>query len=66
MILLCYLKSVNYWNIFSRECINKVCEAAGLKTADKKRKVSKISNVSYKMNNYIFYVIYTFLIILVS
>jgi SHC-transforming protein 1 len=24
-----------------RECINKVCEAAGLKTADKKRKVDK-------------------------
>lgn len=28
--------------IFFRECINKVCEAAGLKTADKKRKVSSI------------------------
>lgn len=24
---------------FFRECINKVCEAAGLKTVDKKRKV---------------------------
>lgn len=27
-------------NIPFRECINKVCEAAGLKTADKKRKVN--------------------------
>lgn len=28
-------------NIFFRECINRVCEAAGLKTVDKKRKVDK-------------------------
>lgn len=28
-------------NTSSRECINRVCEAAGLKTVDKKRKVDK-------------------------
>lgn len=27
-------------HVCSRECINRVCEAAGLKTVDKKRKVS--------------------------
>ena len=27
--------------IFFRECINKVCEVAGLKTVDKKRKIEK-------------------------
>lgn len=27
--------------LFHRECINRVCEAAGLKTADKKRKAEK-------------------------
>jgi SHC-transforming protein 1 len=27
--------------LFLRECINRVCEAAGLKTADKKRKAEK-------------------------
>lgn len=32
-------RKLGYLN--SRECINKVCEAAGLKTADKKRKVDK-------------------------
>lgn len=29
-----------YLTYFYRECINKVCEAAGLKTFDKKRKVN--------------------------
>lgn len=28
-------------SLIAKECINQVCEAAGLKTADKKRKVDK-------------------------
>jgi SHC-transforming protein 1 len=28
-------------SLIAKECINKLCEAAGLKTADKKRKVDK-------------------------
>lgn len=30
---------IYYEQIFFRECINRVCEAAGLKSADKKRRV---------------------------
>lgn len=31
----------SYFYFYYRECINRVCEAAGLKTVDKKRKVDK-------------------------
>lgn len=32
---------MHHIRLFYRECINRVCEAAGLKTVDKKRKVDK-------------------------
>lgn len=38
-----------------RECINRVCEAAGLKSADKKRRVDFIENYFLFIDIIIFY-----------
>ena len=43
--------------LFSRECINRVCEAAGLKSADKKRRVKHVNIYNISIQQKILYII---------
>ncbi len=53
------LNESNYLSFGHRECINIVCETAGLKTVDKKRKVKKKKGIGPFIHSFSsFYVIY--------